>query len=172
MHLGFQETEIIKFTKDLAETLAYQTENKQITLQVHSDLQELNLWVDPEYFDKIVMNLLWNALKYTPQGGNINVYISTGSNSTIHGTLSSYAQLIVEDSGPGIKEEEMGKIFERFYQSKQHNKAGGTGIGLHLVHSLVQLHHGTIHVENNQDKPGCRFIVQLPLGKKHLKKKK
>lgn len=170
MHLGFQETEIIKFTKDLAETLAYQTENKQITLQVHSDLQGLNLWVDPEYFDKIVMNLLWNALKFTPEGGYINVYISTGNNPTTHGTLSSYAQLIVEDSGPGIKEEEMGKIFERFYQAKQHNKTVGTGIGLHLVHSLVQLHHGTIHVENNQDKPGCRFIVQLPLGKKHLKK--
>lgn len=169
MHLMFQETEIIKFTKDLAETLSYQTENKQISLQVHSDLTELNLWIDPEYFDKIVMNLLWNALKYTPQGGNINVYITKGFNKSLHGALSSYAQIIVEDSGPGINEEDMGKIFERFYQSKQHSKAGGTGIGLHLAHSLILLHHGKIYVENNKDKQGCRFIIQLPLGKKHLK---
>lgn len=62
-------------------------------------------------------------------------------------------------------------IFERFYQirNSQQNPKGGTGIGLHLTRSLVELHHGIIYVENNKEQPGCRFIIRLPLGNKHLR---
>lgn len=168
MHLTFHNTDILEFTKKLTETLSYQAENKQISLQVISDLDKLNVWIDPEYFDKILINLLWNAFKYTPQGGSINVYIRRGTDEDTESPLREYAELTVEDSGPGIDENEMENIFKRFYQVKQTNHPSGTGIGLHLARSLVLLHHGTISVENNKDKPGCRFIVRIPLGNSHL----
>lgn len=168
MHLTFHNTDILEFTKKLTETLSYQAENKQISLQVISDLDKLNVWIDPEYFDKILINLLWNAFKYTPQGGSINVYIRRGTDEDTESPLREYAELTVEDSGPGIDENEMENIFKRFYQIKQTNHPSGTGIGLHLARSLVLLHHGTISVENNKDKPGCRFIVRIPLGNSHL----
>ena len=64
----------------------------------------------------------------------------------------------------------MGRIFDRFYQirNSQNNSNVGTGIGLHLTRSLVELHHGTINVRNNEDAPGCSFIIRLPLGQAHL----
>lgn len=168
MRLTFSEADILEFTRNLTETLSYQATSKQISLQVLSELDGLNVWIDPEYFDKILMNLLWNALKYTPQGGEIKVHINRGNNPDADTPLQEYAELIVEDNGPGIDENEIEKIFQRFYQVKQANHPSGTGIGLHLTRSLVLLHHGTISVENNKDRKGCRFIVRLPLGKSHL----
>mgnify|MGYP001518638745 FL=1 len=85
-------------------------------------------------------------------------------------SLKHYFEIIVEDSGIGINPEEMGRIFERFYQIRNsHNNSNvGNGIGLHLSRSLVELHHGTIKAENNENRPGSRFIIRLPLGKEHL----
>lgn len=84
--------------------------------------------------------------------------------------LQHYFEIIIEDSGIGIDPAEIGRIFERFYQIRNsHNNSNvGTGIGLHLSRSLIELHHGTIEAENNEGKPGSRFIIRLPLGKEHL----
>lgn len=85
--------------------------------------------------------------------------------------MSHYFEISIEDDGIGINETELERIFDRFYQirNSQNNSNIGTGIGLHLTRSLVELHHGSITVENNQGTSGCRFIVRLPLGKEHLK---
>ena len=85
--------------------------------------------------------------------------------------LKQYAEIIIADTGTGIDEQEKEHIFERFYQirNSQQNPKGGTGIGLHLTRSLVELHHGIIYVENNKEQLGCRFIIRLPLGNKHLR---
>ncbi len=85
--------------------------------------------------------------------------------------LNLVAEIIIADTGTGIDEQEKEHIFERFYQirNSQQNPKGGTGIGLHLTRSLVELHHGIIYVENNKEQPGCRFIIRLPLGNKHLR---
>ena len=85
--------------------------------------------------------------------------------------MKQYAEIIIADTGTGIDEQEKEHIFERFYQirNSQQNPKGGTGIGLHLTRSLVELHHGIIYVENNKEQPGCRFIIRLPLGNKHLR---
>lgn len=84
--------------------------------------------------------------------------------------LQHYFEIIIEGSGIGIDPAEIGRIFERFYQIRNsHNNSNvGTGIGLHLSRSLIELHHGTIEAENNEGKPGSRFIIRLPLGKEHL----
>lgn len=85
--------------------------------------------------------------------------------------MKQYAEIIIADTGTGIDEQEKEHIFERFYQirNSQQNPKGGTGIGLHLTRSLVELHHGIIYVENNKEQLGCRFIIRLPLGNKHLR---
>ena len=99
-----------------------------------------------------------------------SIYICIGEDINASQSLKHYFEIIVEDSGIGINPEEMGRIFERFYQIRNsHNNSNvGTGIGLHLSRSLVELHHGTIKAENNENRPGSRFIIRLPLGKEHL----
>lgn len=144
---------------------------KNIRLQLHSTLRELNVWVDTGNFDKIILNILSNAFKFTPEKGNIDITIRTGEDNTLPDPLKQYAEIIIADTGTGIDEQEKEHIFERFYQirNSQQNPKGGTGIGLHLTRSLVELHHGIIYVENNKEQLGCRFIIRLPLGNKHLR---
>lgn len=173
MPLFFVETNIVNFINDLCETFNQQAIAKNITLQFHHEgMDELRLWVDPANFDKIILNILSNAFKFTPEKGHVDIYLKTGETSDISGPLGQYAEIVIADSGIGIDEKELGHIFERFYQIRNslNNSNVGTGIGLHLTRSLVELHHGNIHVENNPgDCPGCRFIIRLPIGNSHLR---
>ena len=171
MFLMFRETNIIPFIEDLCTTFGQQANTKNIRLQLHSTLRELNVWIDTGNFDKIILNILSNAFKFTPEKGNIDITIRTGEDNTLPDPLKQYAEIIIADTGTGIDEQEKEHIFERFYQirNSQQNPKGGTGIGLHLTRSLVELHHGIIYVENNKEQPGCRFIIRLPLGNKHLR---
>lgn len=173
MSLVFRETEITGFINDLCETFAEQALKKKITLAFHHpEGKKLKLWVDPANFDKIIMNILSNAFKFTPENGSVDIYLTTGEDKNMYGSLQYYAEIIIADSGIGIPAEEKKHIFERFYQIHNDlNKSSvGTGIGLHLTHSLVELHHGNIRVEDNPDGiSGTRFIIRLPLGCKHLR---
>lgn len=171
MFLMFRETNIIPFIEDICTTFGQQANTKDIRLELHCPLRELNVWIDTTHFDKIILNILSNAFKFTPEKGNIDITIRTGEDDTQAAPLKQYAEIIISDTGTGIDEKEKEHIFERFYQirNSQHNPKGGTGIGLHLTRSLVELHHGVIFVENNEDRPGCRFIIRLPLGSKHLR---
>lgn len=171
MFLKFQEINIIPFIEDLYTTFGQQANSKNIQLQVHCSLQELNVWIDTTNFDKVILNILSNAFKFTPEKGKIDITIRTGEDESEAKPLNQYAEIIISDTGSGIKEEEKEHIFERFYQIRDshHNPKGGTGIGLHLTRSLVELHHGKVYVENNEDQAGCRFIIRIPLGNKHLR---
>ena len=172
MQLKFQETDIVSFIQDLHYTFAYQANTKHIKLDFHSEVKELKAWIDPKNFDKVILNILSNAFKFTPENGNIQIRLCTGNDpNAAEKALSRYFEISIEDDGIGINETELERIFDRFYQirNNQNNSNIGTGIGLHLTRSLVELHHGSITVENNQGTPGCRFIVRLPLGKEHLK---
>lgn len=171
MLLKFQEVNIIPFIEDLSTSFGQQANTKHIQLEVHYSLQELNVWIDTANFDKVILNILSNAFKFTPEKGKIDITIRSGENDTEPKPLNQYAEIIISDTGTGIEEEEKEHIFERFYQirNSHHNPKGGTGIGLHLTRSLVELHHGKVYVENNENQPGCRFIIHLPLGKKHLR---
>lgn len=170
MALKFQEMDIVGFMHDLYNTFEYQAKTKHITLNFHPEVERLQVWIDPKNFDKVILNILSNAFKFTPENGEINIYLRIGENPEFSKTLQHYFEIVVEDSGIGIDPAEMGRIFERFYQIRNsHNNSNiGTGIGLHLSRSLIELHHGTILVESNEEKPGSRFIIRLPLGKDHL----
>jgi signal transduction histidine kinase/ligand-binding sensor domain-containing protein/CheY-like chemotaxis protein/AraC-like DNA-binding protein len=170
MKLKFRETDIVGFINDLVQTFEYQVQKKNIKFTfVHED-KELKAWVDMNNFDKVLMNVFSNAFKHTPDNGEIEVRLTHGTDNRTCGPLKTYVEITVSDTGIGINKEEMERIFERFYQVNNalSRSASGTGIGLHLSRSLVELHHGTIKAENREDRRGARFIIRLPMRSDHL----
>jgi signal transduction histidine kinase/ligand-binding sensor domain-containing protein/DNA-binding response OmpR family regulator len=170
MRLTFRETDMVGFINDLCETFAETAMQQNITFTFsHEGLEELKLWVDPANFDKVLLNILSNAFKFTPNGGWVE--ISLRINRQFNEKGDSCAEIEVTDSGIGISETELERIFDRFYQIRNDRNSVqiGSGVGLHLTRSFVELHHGRIHAENNlHGKSGSRFIIQLPLGNTHL----
>lgn len=163
MEIERSETELISFTRDLVEIFQTQAEEKRQKLSFSTsspDLTQLNVWIDRNNFDKVLVNLLSNAIKYTPAGGDINVNVTTGIDTTI----GDYAEITVTDTGIGLDEKNIHRIFDRFYQGK-FNKGEmplGFGIGLDLCRQLVELHGGTISASNRTDTKGSRFTVRIP----------
>lgn len=172
MQLKFHETDIVSFIRDQYQTFEYQANAKHIEFIFQPDFEMLNAWIDPKNFDKIILNVLSNAFKFTPENGKISIYLHTGEDpESAQPALRHYFEIIIEDTGIGIKQEDIERIFDRFYQirNSQTKSTIGSGIGLHLTRSLVELHHGIIMAENNVKGPGCHFIIRLPIGRKHLK---
>ncbi len=126
---------------------------KHIDLLYHSeDFQaDAQVVADKEKVARIVFNLLSNALKYTPDGGRIHVTLKSEENGCF--------RLEVQDSGKGLDAEDAEKVFERFFQAK--GASSGTGIGLALVKSFTELHHGRVFVESKPGE-GAEFVVVMP----------
>lgn len=154
---GKMELKLYRF--DIVKTLTMWVGDFQLTaerkqIRLHLDVNDLKgsheMIADQEKISRIVFNLLSNALKYTPAGGEIFVSLKDeGAN----------LRLDVRDTGKGISQDEADKIFERFFQAK--GAASGTGIGLALVKSFLELHHGEARVESEPGK-GSDFIVVIP----------
>ena len=171
MRLCFAEYDIVKMVRDICSNFEYQAELQKISLRFVADKREIKAWVDAGNFDKIIVNILSNAFKFTPHGGSITVKMSMGAGESSDKCGSEgHVVIDIEDSGPGIAPDDLNRIFERFYQSQSAHSVSGTGVGLHLTKSLVELHHGTIVAANNVGKQGCHFTIRLPLGSKHLTK--
>jgi signal transduction histidine kinase/ligand-binding sensor domain-containing protein/DNA-binding response OmpR family regulator len=162
MEMRFSQTDMVGFIQDGMESFEALAKKKHITLTFHHEMDSLTTWVDPNNFDKVMTNVVGNAFKYTPEGGSIDVTLSTEGENF---------QSTVTDTGIGIDESQLDRIFDRFYQvdNAMTKHSIGTGVGLHLTRQLVTLHHGTIHAERRTDGPGTRFVIRLPLGKNHLK---
>ena len=161
MAMHMRETDLVSFVGDVHSLFGHQAKVKNITLNYHHDCEKLPVWIDRQNFDKVVMNVLSNAFKYTPPGGVVDISLKHNEKEAV---------LSVKDSGIGIPPDKLEKIFERFYQSANtfNENNIGTGIGLDLTRSLVELHHGTITVHNNEGETGCEFVITLPLGNAHL----
>ena len=154
---GKMELKLYRF--DIVKTLTMWVGDFQLTaerkqIRLHLDVDDLKgsheMIADQDKISRIVFNLLSNALKYTPAGGEIFVSLKDeGAN----------LRLDVKDTGKGISQDEADKIFERFFQAK--GAASGTGIGLALVKSFVELHHGEARVESELGK-GSDFIIVIP----------
>lgn len=171
MRLCFAEYDIVKMVRDICSNFEYQADLQGIKLEFDPCKQVIKAWVDAGNFDKIIVNILSNAFKFTPRGGSVIVkMLVEQSEPADKNNVDGYVVIDIEDSGSGINPEDLNRIFERFYQSQGKNSVSGTGVGLHLTKSLVELHHGTIAVANNDGKPGCHFTVRLPLGSRHLTK--
>ena len=154
---GKMDLKLYRF--DIVKTLTVWVGDFQLTaerkqIKLHLDIDAFNgsheVVADKEKIARVVFNLLSNALKYTPAGGDIFVSLKDEGEKL---------RLDVRDTGKGIEKEEADKIFERFFQAK--GAASGTGIGLALVKSFVELHHGQVWVESELGK-GSDFIVEIP----------
>lgn len=143
-------------------------ERKKIRYDLQIPEAVTNCYFDRDKVEKILLNLLSNAFKFTPEKGEI-ICSATYQDEEGKGD-TRYVEIVVQDTGPGIPAEQLDKIFDRFYQVEDgwKKETGGTGIGLSLTRELTALQHGGIRVESDLRK-GSRFVVKLPVGKDHLK---
>lgn len=164
MNLSCRETNLVEFSQGLVSLFTYNANLRGIHIKLEMPEKPVNAWIDRNKLDKAIANLLSNAFKYTPNGGEIIFRIEKQDKKVL---------LYVIDSGKGLgKNDDAKNLFERFYQGK--NSAdmhlGGSGIGLNLCRSIVRLHGGDVTARNREDgTSGACFIIELPLGKEHLK---
>jgi signal transduction histidine kinase/DNA-binding response OmpR family regulator len=163
MTLKTCEEDIVPILKGLVLSFASLAERKNITLKFDSSDEAIVVFIDIEKIEKIVINILSNAFKFTKEGKTINVDVRVREGKV---------EIIISDEGIGISKDRLENIFDRFYQvdSSHTREHEGTGIGLALTKELVDLHKGEIEVESDEEK-GTIFIVRIPLGNKHLKPK-
>ncbi|MBR6867983.1 MAG: helix-turn-helix domain-containing protein [Prevotella sp.] len=163
MHLHCEKTDLVGFVASISKMFDYNAEERGIKYEfLHDGLDKLDVWVDRGQFDKVIVNLLSNAFKYTADGGTISLRLSTADQQ---------ARLEVCDTGSGIDSEGLKHIFDRFYQGGNSRRLhiDGTGIGLNLCKMIVDMHHGEITAANRSDGvQGSVFTVTLPLGNAHL----
>jgi signal transduction histidine kinase/ligand-binding sensor domain-containing protein/DNA-binding response OmpR family regulator len=168
MSVKMRRTDVAEFIDDIMQTFVFQAQKKHIQFEFKRPDSKIEAWLDQNNFDKVIVNVLSNAFKFTPDNGYISISLSTGNDSDNPTPLSEYFEIVVSDTGQGIEEDKKEKIFERFYQIE--NKANyGTGIGLHLARSLTELQYGRIWARNRTDRQGSEFVIRMPLGNKHLK---
>lgn len=162
MTLRASEHDASAFVCDLVQSFAPAAERKQINLQFSTtDEATTPLYFEPDKLEKIIANLLSNALKFTPAGGTIRVRVFPIGDAEVG--------IAVRDNGPGIPHEAQAHLFDRFYQiDGASTEQQGTGIGLALTKELVELHGGSITVESEPGF-GATFTVCLPRGHEHLR---
>lgn len=162
-NLKLSTKDIVEFTKYCMESLESLAMHKNITLKFNSNLDTILMNFDVDKMQLVLNNLIANAIKFTPEKGAVEVSVMV-SNETL--------EIKVIDSGIGISEENLEKVFDRYFQEKNNKTQYGTGIGLALSRELIQLMNGTLKAYNNQDK-GANFAITLPLEKQiHSKNQK
>ncbi len=168
MQLRLRKINLIQFIREITFMFESLADRKKIKLGFYSELEEIELYCDTDKIEKVMVNLLSNAFKFTEEIGEVTVIISKegGGETTPEGS----AKIMVIDSGIGIPGESLKHIFDPFYQADASTKREyeGTGIGLALVKEFIELHKGSVKVESNEEK-GTKFIIRLPLSKSHFK---
>lgn len=135
--------------------------NKKINFNFKKETEDIEVWYDQKQMQKVINNLLSNALKHTKEGDTISISVKK---------QTGHAVIEIQDTGTGINAAEIDKIFDRFYQTERLDSlaiGAGTGIGLALTKGIIGLHRGTISVESEMGKGSC-FIITLKLGNEHF----
>ncbi|MGA9778919.1 MAG: ATP-binding protein [Verrucomicrobiia bacterium] len=164
MEIKNEPLEVADFIKGLASAARQVAEDKKIKLETYTDLRLGVVAADPDKLEKVVLNLLFNALKFTPAGGRVELRAEKQGEELV---------FLVNDTGIGIAEKNLPFVFDRFWQadSSAQRKYQGVGIGLALVKELTEMMHGAVVVESQEGK-GTTFIVRLPYQKAELPPKK
>ena len=151
--------DIVTFLNDVTHNFEDAFNKKRIKFTFEHSTEHFIFNFDKEKLEKVMMNLLSNALKFTHEKGNVKLKLEIKDEDGI-------VNIIIQDNGVGIDEEDIDKIFVRFYQSEKNKKLGlsGSGIGLNLAREMIQLHNGIIEVESERGK-GAKFKVSLPIDK-------
>ncbi|CDF79905.1 histidine kinase [Formosa agariphila KMM 3901] len=162
-NLQAAEGNIVKFLKEIYFSFSEYAKNGNYTYTFESESDVINVYYDRSKLERVFYNLISNAFRYTPEGGNITLKITTDS---------KYIYIDINDSGVGISDEFKTKIFNRFFEVPIHNQPQknynkGSGIGLSIAKNIAELHKGTIRLVH-KERPGTIFRVSLPLGRGHL----
>ncbi|MBD5592632.1 PAS domain S-box protein [Clostridium botulinum] len=155
LKLNLVNCNIVNLVEEITLSVVYYAESKNINIIFDTDVEEKIMAVDPDKIERIVLNLLSNAIKFTGSGGNIYVTVKDFEDNII---------ISVKDTGIGIPEDKIENIFDRFVQvdkTLRRNKEG-SGIGLYLVKSFVNMHEGTIDIQSEIGK-GSEFIINIPV---------
>jgi signal transduction histidine kinase len=155
LQLELNNYNIISIIEDITLSVADYIENKGLSLIFDTDAEEVIMACDPDKIERIVLNILSNAVKFTEPGGRITVKVKKQKGAVI---------ISIKDTGAGIPEDKQELIFERFVQVDKSlsRKNEGSGIGLSLVKSLIEMHNGDIHL-NSKPNEGSEFIIKLPV---------
>lgn len=159
MKIRATENDIVNFIKDIAESFSKTARKKDIHLKVEAAFPEMKLWFDVNMMDKIILNLISNAFKFTGESGLISVFINRSYDN-------KFVEIKIQDTGIGMTADTAAHAFDLFYEGHEfsHNSSG---LGLALCKELIELHHGTISVKSEKWKGTC-FEITLPQGKEHL----
>ncbi len=149
---------LVQFVREIFENFQQLAESNGISFNFSSSLTEYWTYIDTEKIDKAIYNLLSNSFKFTPEGGRISVSIRRADNGQ-----SNNVVIIVEDNGKGIAEQNIDKIFDRFFQGDSSAMQQGTGIGLWLTKQFIEMHNGIISV-SSQVGQGTAFTIMLTDG--------
>lgn len=165
LQLNPVEGDIVSFSRNVCNSFVMLSERKNINLTFYSDRDSIEMTFDEDKMEKILMNLLGNAFKFTPSGGRVDVALEKV------GEENPMLRIKISDTGIGVKDKDKPRIFERFYQVDDNGDSHpemGSGIGLSMVSEYVKLHGGSIRVTDNVDK-GSVFIIDMPI--RHTAKK-
>lgn len=158
--LNISVGDVVAFIKDICYSFTEMANRKSIVFSFSTFVSELRMEFDPEKLSKIVYNLLSNAFKFTDPNGKVELIISL-----VHQLNHDEKMLkvVVSDTGCGIPEKDINRIFERFYrvESPDNMHKSGTGVGLHIVSEYIKLHNGQVQVESKEGK-GSVFTVCIP----------
>lgn len=166
IHLQPTEADIIEFIKETAFSFSDLSEKKNIRFNFIGSVEQLETMFDPDKLEKILFNLLSNAFKFTPEGGEISLELNVTSATRKNGKSAQQLIIKVKDTGIGIPSENHEKIFRQFFQSDIPGSMvnQGSGIGLAITKKFVRLHGGTISVESTPGQGSC-FTIILPIAK-------
>lgn len=158
--LKITESDFVSYCKEIFLSFSEIASDRDIDYTFNSEKPKIELWFDKNQFEKVLYNLLTNAFKFTKNGGTISVEIETDNDAVY---------LIVKDSGIGMSESHMSKIFNRFYQIKnsETEEKSGFGLGLSIAKEIIELHKGTIDVKSEKNK-GSVFEVKLLKSNAHF----
>ncbi|WP_068821538.1 hybrid sensor histidine kinase/response regulator transcription factor [Pedobacter psychrophilus] len=157
---------LVRFTKEIVIVFNNLAKVKNLELTFSSEQEKLELWFDRDTLEKILYNIISNAIKYTPDYGKIDVSIEEN-------TESQQAIITVSDNGVGIAKDRLPDIFQPFKPlDVTHSNIKGTGVGLAFAKELIDLHHGSITVDSHEatheNRGYTKFIIKIPLGKEYL----
>jgi CheY-like chemotaxis protein/two-component sensor histidine kinase len=156
LQLEMQQVDLHRVATDAVETMRQEAESKQVQLHQTLDPQAGTVAADPARLQQVLWNLLSNAVKFTPAGGRIDVMLRRNG---------ATAELLVADTGAGIRPEVLPHVFDRFHQADRSitRRFGGLGLGLSIVKHLVELHGGNVVAESGGEGHGATFRISLPV---------
>ena len=176
LQLFVRKGNIVKFVNSVMSLFTYEAQQRNIQFTIEATEENTEMWFDADKMEKILINLISNAFKFTPEGGTITLHIENNDNS---GSLKKSARfkkifqdgcilISVTDNGIGIAPDQIEHIFDRFYMGTDNLNQKGTGIGLALTRKLVEAHRGIIDVESLQN-IRTSFHIAFPKGNSQFK---